>query len=157
MCIAGCNPRENQGEAAKNKSGTPANCTSASCPAAKVKGTPVPIPATDDTIVCRGGRLVVQINDSGPDRACTQAHEEQHIKDWKERYGEDLCSGVSDGQLPVGGDGYTEFLRQSECKAYKAGKACRENFIKTASAADKPIVQRGIDRDNAQLNANSCN
>jgi hypothetical protein len=157
MCIAGCTPRENQGEAAKSKPGTPANCTSASCPAEKVKGTPVAIPAGDNSIVCRGGRLVVQNNNSGSDRACTQAHEEQHMKDWKERYGEDLCSGVSDGQLPVGGDGYTEFLRQSECKAYKVGKTCRENSLKTATDADKPGIQKGIDRDNAQLNANSCN
>ena len=135
---------------------TPCSNTTASCPLAKVQGTPVPIPADSDSIVCRGGQLVVQSNVPELDRACTQAHEEQHIKDWKGRYGEDLCNGVSDGQLPLGGDGYDEFLRQSECKAYKVGKACRENELKTAAEADKQAIQRGIDRDNALLNANSC-
>ncbi len=78
------------------------------------------------------------------------------MKDWKGRYGENLCDGVSDGQLPVGGDGYDEFLRQSECKAYRVGKACRENSLKTAADSDKPAIQRGINRDNAQLKSNSC-
>ena len=78
------------------------------------------------------------------------------MKDWKQRYGEDLCKGVSDGNLPVGGDGYDEFLRQSECKAYKVGKACREKALETAADADKPGIQNGIDRDKAQLTSHSC-
>ena len=131
------------------------NSTTIPCPQ-EVTGTPVDVPEDMNSIVCRSGRLVVQNNNSGPDKACTQAHEEQHMRDWKERYGEDLCDGVSDGQLPVGGDGYEEFLRQSECKGYKIGKACRENLLKTASDEDKPAIQRGIDRDNAQLRENSC-
>lgn len=134
--------------------GTPVNCTTTPCPL--VTGTPVAIPADANSIVCRGGQLVVQNNNSGPDSACTQAHEGQHMKDWKERYGENLCSGVSDGSLPVGGNGYDEFLRQSECKAYKVGKACREKSLETAADADKPAIQSGIDRDNAQLVSNSC-
>jgi type VI secretion system secreted protein VgrG len=128
----------------------------AGTPQEKVKGTPVPIPPGDDSIVCRGGKLVLQINDTGPDRSCTEAHEGSHVQDWKNRYGEDLCSGVPDGSLPVGGENYTEFLRQSECKAYKVGKACREKFIKTAQEKDKPGIQRSIDRDNAQIKANKC-
>src|SRR5712691_12497619 len=100
-----------------------------------------------NTIVCRGGKLVVQNNNKGPDKACTEAHEGSHINDWKERYGDNLCDGVPDGRLPVGGDGYSEFLRQSECKAYKVGKACRESLLKRAPDSDKPATQNGIDRD----------
>jgi hypothetical protein len=98
----------------------------------------------------------VQNNNSGPDRDCTQAHEENHAKDWKKRYGENLCQGVSDGLLPVGGDGYEEFLRQSECKSYRIGRACRKKLLKTASNADKPAIRKAIERDNAQLKKNKC-
>jgi hypothetical protein len=151
MCQSGCNPPT---DPSTGTGGTSTGGTAAQCP--PVRGTPVPIPPGDDSIVCRNGRLVTQINDTGPDRACTVAHEESHIADWRARYGDNLCDGVPDGQLPVGGDGYDEFLRQSECKAYRVGKACRENAIRTASDADKPTIQRGIDRDNAQLAANNC-
>jgi hypothetical protein len=119
-------------------------------------GVPAAIPSTLNSIVCRGGRLVVQNTNTGPDRACTQAHEEQHIADWKARYGKNLCSGVSDGSLPVGGDGYADFLRQSECKAYRIGKACRQKLLETASDADKPAIRRAIARDDIQLRSNSC-
>lgn len=142
------NPRSGPG------AGTPTSSTTTPCP--RMRGTPVDIPPNSNSIVCRGGRLVVQNNNSGPDRACTQAHEEQHMRDWRDRYGENPCEGVSDGQLPVGGDGYEEFLRQSECRAYRVGKECRENSLRTASDADKPAIQSGIDRDNAQLRSNSC-
>ena len=112
----------------------PANGCVAPCPlATPIVGTPVAIDPTSDSIVCRGGALVTQINDTGPDRACTTKHEESHIADWKGRYGPNLCQGVPDGQLPLGGDGYAEFLRQSECKAYKVGKACREEFVKSSA------------------------
>jgi uncharacterized protein involved in type VI secretion and phage assembly len=123
---------------------------------AHVTGTPVAIDPGANSIVCRAGNLVVQNNNTGPDRACTQAHEGSHIADWQARYGNNLCAGVPDGQLPVGGPGYAEFLRQSECRAYRIGKACRENLLRTASAADRPAIQAGIDRDNAQIAGNRC-
>jgi hypothetical protein len=135
---------------------TPSNCGGTTPCTSKVKGTPTPIPPGDNSIVCKAGNLVIQNNNSGPDKSCTDAHEGSHAKDWKDRYGEDLCKGVADGNLPLGGDGYDDFLNQSECKAYKAGKACRENLLKTASDADKPGIQSGIDRDNAQLTSRGC-
>ena len=125
-------------------------------PPPKVAGTPVAIPPTSNSIVCRSGSLTVQNNNNGPDRACTQAHESSHMQDWKNRYGDDLCSGVADGSLPVGGDGYDEFLRKSECKAYAVGKACRTTQLTTAPDADKPAIQSGIDRDNAQRTSLHC-
>ena len=132
----------------------PACGATAACPV--VTGTPAAISPTANSIICKAGNLIVQNNNSGPDKTCTQAHEGSHIADWKGRYGPNLCSGVPDGQLPVGGPGYADFLRQSECKAYKVGKACRQNLLTTAAAADKPAIQAAIARDDAQLVANSC-
>ncbi len=122
----------------------------------EVRGTPTPIDAGMNSIVCRAGRLVVQNNNTGPDRQCTQAHEESHIADWEGRYGQNLCQGVPDGQLPVGGDGYAEFLRQSECRAYRVGKTCRERLLRSAAEADKPAIRNAITRDDQQLRANRC-
>ena len=134
--------------------GCVAPCPNPPAVPAVVAGTPAPIPPGDDSIVCKGGKLTTQINDTGPDKACTVAHEESHMADWKARYGENLCVGVADGSLPLGGPGYDAFIKQSECKAYRVGKACRENAIKTAADADKPRIQAGIDRDNAQIAVN---
>lgn len=125
-------------------------------PAEVVAGTPVAVDSGANTIVCRAGNLVVQNKNNGPDRACTEAHEGSHIADWKGRYGENLCVGVPDGQLPLGGPDYSEFLRESECKAYKVGKACRERLLQTAAEADKPAIRDAIARDDAQLVANRC-
>jgi len=121
-----------------------------------IVGVPKPVPPGDSTIFCKGGKLVVQNKNKGPDRKCTEAHEEQHMKDWKDRYGDDLCKGVKDGSLPTGGDGYTEFLRQSECKAFKAGKKCREDLLKNCKEKDKAAIQGGIDRDDEYLKKNKC-
>ncbi|HEX4963772.1 MAG TPA: hypothetical protein VF173_23295 [Thermoanaerobaculia bacterium] len=122
----------------------------------KIKGTPAPIDPTKNSIICKNGKLVVQNNNSGPDKSCTDAHESSHIRDWKDRYGEDLCNGVADGSLPVGGEGYDEFLRKSECTAYAVGKACRQELLKTANKADQPAIQGAIDRDDAQLKGYGC-
>ena len=121
----------------------------------EVKGTPTPIDAGANSIICSGESLVVQNNNPGPDRSCTDAHESSHIGDWQARYGANLCKGVADGSLPVGGPGYTAFLKSSECKAYRIGKGCRENLLKNAADADKPAIQSGIDRDKTQI-GNYC-
>ena len=64
---------------------------------------------------------------------------------------EDLCKGVPDGSLPLGGEGYNEFLKKSEIKAYKVGIACREKLLKTASDGDKAAIKRAIERDKLML------
>lgn len=104
-----------------------------------------------NTIVCKAGQLEVQNNNAGPDRDCTHKHEASHAADWKDRYGDDLCKGVPDGKLPVGGDGYDEFLKESELKAYKVGLSCREELLKSASDKDKPAIQKAIDRDKVMI------
>jgi hypothetical protein len=152
MCLTGCATTT---PPSANNGGACVNNTTAGC-AGKVQGTPTPIPPGDNSIICKGGTLVVQNNNNGPDRSCTQAHENSHIQDWKDRYGDNCCSGVPDGSLPLGGDGYAEFLRQSECKAYRVGKACRQNLLTTAADADKPAIQAGINRDDANLQSHNC-
>lgn len=142
------------GNGSKSAGSTTTPCAASPAAPAVVAGVPQPIDPTSDSIVCRGGKLVTQINDTRPDKHCTVAHEDSHIADWKARYGENLCVGVADGQLPLGGPGYDEFIKKSECKAYRIGKACREKAIVTAATADKPIIQAGIDRDNAQIALN---
>jgi hypothetical protein len=51
----------------------------------------------------------------------------------------------------LGGPGYDEFLKQSERKAYKAGKACRES-IKCAC----PDAELNINSDNEHLQTLGC-
>jgi RHS repeat-associated protein len=116
-----------------------------------VKGTPVPIDPKSNSIVCKGGKLTVQNNNSGPGKDCTQIHEEKHVEDWKGRYGDDLCKGVPDGQLPVGGPGYKDFLKKSECEAYKAGKESREKKLKNCPESDKEQLKKEIEQDEKQI------
>ncbi len=123
----------------------------------KIPGTPIQNDPSANTIVCRGGRLEVQNNNNGPDRSCTQIHEEEHIKDWKRRYGDGLCKGVQDGYIPIGGSGYDEFKRKSECRAYRAGKKCRERLVKSCIPGDKQAIEDAIKRDNDMLKAYRCN
>jgi RHS repeat-associated protein len=114
-------------------------------------------PAGDaNTIICYNGKLTIQNKNKGPDRKCTGEHEYRHLKDWLERYGEDVCKGQKNGTTPVGGEGYEEFRRQSECKAFKAGKECREGLLKNCNEKDKAAIQAGIDRDNQGLKDNKC-
>jgi hypothetical protein len=65
-----------------------------------------------------------------------------------------LLAWVNRGQTTItalGGPGYDEFLKQSECKAYKAGKACRES-IKCAC----PDAELNINSDNEHLQTLGC-
>jgi RHS repeat-associated protein len=119
--------------------------------------------AKASTIECKGGKLVIVNNETDCDKKCTQIHEQVHFDDWKKRYGDDLCKGVKDGDLPTGGKDYKEFLRKSECSAYAAGKKCREDMLNEScnkknglSDSQKREVQRGIDRDNKQLKDKKC-
>jgi len=110
-----------------------------------------------DTIRCQGGALVPRIKDRGADMKCTEAHEQQHVDDWKKRYGDDVCVGVPDGALPMGGEGYYEFIRSSECRAYRVGWACRENLLTPATTeADRLEIEEGIGRDRWMLLENEC-
>jgi RHS repeat-associated protein len=123
---------------------------------AYVSGNPVlwsdPLGLDDSTIQCDGiGNYMVVNTNADCDRACTEAHEQSHIEDWKRRYGADSCRGKPKGYLPLGGPGYSEFLRLSECKAYMVGRTCREKLLQNCPSNCKSIVEQGITRDNLQI------
>jgi RHS repeat-associated protein len=101
------------------------------------------------TIQCDGkGNYEIVNNNKGTDRNCTEKHEQSHIDDWKKRYGKDSCKGQPKGYLPnasVNGDDFRDFQRNSECKAFKIGKSCRQSC--PGEDAKKGIIRD----DNAML------
>ncbi|NHZ65959.1 RHS repeat-associated core domain-containing protein, partial [Massilia genomosp. 1] len=82
------------------------------------------------TIACDGkGNYEIINNAKGVARKCVNIHEQSHMSDWIKRYGKDSCVGRPKGYIPyasVNGDDYRDFLRDSECRAYTAEKACTE-------------------------------
>jgi hypothetical protein len=93
--------------------------------------------ADDATIVCdgKGGYRVDLDGWAGAPcglEACIRAHEESHITDWKGRW-PDGCKGKADGdKIPLGGPGYDDFLKASECHAYTAELACNGRLLDAA-------------------------
>ena len=121
----------------------------------EVTGTPVPVGPGLNSIVCKGGKLEIQIGNKTASDKCTPDHEQVHINDWKKRYGDNLCSGVPDGQLPCGGKDYKDFMRQTECDAYKAGKACREKLLKDCvTEEEKKKLEDKIKIDDQRIELN---
>jgi RHS repeat-associated protein len=102
------------------------------------------------TIQCdgKGDYEVVNVN-KGCDANCSRAHEESHIADWKAKYGADSCRNKKKGYLPHSGPGYDAFLKQSECKAYRIGKACREQQLNIGCKC--AALESGIMRDNSYI------
>jgi len=109
-----------------------------------------------NTIICYKGKLTIQNKNEGPGRKCYGVHEYVHLKDWLKRYGEDVCKGRKNGTTPVGGDGYEEFLRQSECKAYKADKPCFEDLLKNCKEKDREALEKEINWSKEQLETYNC-
>ncbi len=117
----------------------------------------------DATIQCdgKGGYEVVLDEYAGhPAEACVAAHERQHIKDWKERYGEESCKGKKKGYLPKGPkdiaqDDYLDFRRKSECAAHTVGYGCAVGKSFTASQRDKPLIDEYI-KTHKELKKNYC-
>lgn len=100
--------------------------------ATKHNGRPVKPGSTRNTIKCQGGVLVVSIGSPKNIKeidSCIRAHENVHVQDWYAHYGNNVCQGVSDGRLPVGGNGYKAFLYGSEIKAYQAEIDCLEDNL----------------------------
>jgi RHS repeat-associated protein len=106
------------------------------------------------TIQCDGkGNYEVVNTNHKCDRECTQVHEETHIRDWKRRYGENSCRNKKRGYLPIGGSGYDDFLKRSECSAYAVGYGCRVTLSRGGCCAD---AKAGMDRDEAQMEKLGC-
>jgi hypothetical protein len=74
-----------------------------------------------------------------------------------DRFGDDVCKGQRNGTQPVGGPDWEEFRRQGECKAYKAGKKCREALLKKCPSKDRDAIQKGIERDDERMKIEKCN
>jgi uncharacterized protein RhaS with RHS repeats len=113
----------------------------------------------DATIQCNGGKyeIVLNAHKGKPNEECVRKHEEQHIKDWKDRYGENSCQGVPDGELPKGGDNYEKFLHGSECKAYAISRDCDKELARTCpDADDRAYIQGEASRANNILGAKKC-
>lgn len=83
--------------------------------------------SANSTIQCDGnGEYEVVNTRIYCDRICTQMHEMQHISDWKRRYGSGSCRDKVKGYLPLGGVGYDDFRKRSECMAHAVGMLCRK-------------------------------
>jgi hypothetical protein len=119
-------------------------------PTGGCSGSPVPLPIPDyqNSIKCEGGELVTQIGSPTNVPAinqCIEEHEQQHVEDWIDFYGEDLCEGIEDRHLPVGGKGYDDMLKQSECDAYTKSHSCLQEALKNASCgSDKSEIEDEI-------------
>lgn len=78
-------------------------------------------------------------------RDCVEQHEQSHAADWAGRY-PDGCRGESPGaDVPLGGPGYSEFLKGSECDAYRASTSCLEDRLDDASRDCKDDIQSRLD------------
>jgi hypothetical protein len=117
------------------------------------------------TIVCDGaGDYRVQLNSWAGAKcgieACVRRHEESHAADWRKRW-PDGCKNAdgspkADGaQIPLGGPGYDEFLKKSECDAYTTEVPCEETALAGASKECKPYVQGVLD-DTKKQQAKYC-
>jgi hypothetical protein len=90
------------------------------------------------------------------ERKCTDVHELVHIHDWIKRYGVGSCANKAKGYVPIGGSGYSEFLRQSECRAYRKGKACRKRLLQSCPCNESQPLKDGLQRDIQQLALHNC-
>jgi RHS repeat-associated protein len=104
----------------------------------------IPIGGGRNSIRCEGGKLKIYIGEPWASKlanACIRVHERQHKKDWEKFYGKNVCKGVPNGHLPIGGKGYKKMLDKSECAAFTASKKCAEDKLKTCK---KPGDKRAL-------------
>jgi hypothetical protein len=99
------------------------------------------------TIVCDGkGGYRVALNDwAGAEcgtEDCVRKHEQSHADDWKGRW-PDGCKDKKDGdKIPLGGDGYAEFLKKSECTAHTVDLSCANTLLAAKTKAkDKTCIK----------------
>jgi hypothetical protein len=101
------------------------------------------------TIVCDGkGGYRVALNDwaGAPcgTEGCVTKHEKQHIADWKKRW-PNGCKPKADhadgSDIPLGGEGYADFLKSSECKAHTVDLKCADTLLKSAKGDCKAKVK----------------
>jgi hypothetical protein len=91
---------------------------------------------SSNTIICDGsGSLTIHEATSYKYgvQDCTRKHENSHKGDWYARYGNDICKGRKKGDLPnftpKGKEAYADFVKASECTAWKIGQTCRNEAL----------------------------
>ena len=88
------------------------------------------------------------------DEECTQAHEDQHIVDlMKDR--PNKCRNKPKGDILEFGSGDQQFVRKTECNAYRVGLKCREELLIRKPCCRDQILG-GIVRDKEKIHEN-CN
>ena len=105
----------------------------------------------NSTVTCGGGDFQIINNNTGCDRHCSQAHEQQHVSDLRRR-DPTTCSGMPPGTQ-------IQFLRndpfyyRSECEAYKAGLACRRAILNKSCNTEEceQRVKAAIARDEQKI------
>jgi RHS repeat-associated protein len=108
-------------------------------------------PTTATHVQCDGsGNLEIDWNPRDKDAPwapCTKAHEQQHMEDLKDRFGENPCAGVPEGELPFPGPDAREFWRKSECKANRDNLNCLKNTCPAPVRADDVAKQKDAIED----------
>ena len=91
------------------------------------------------------------------DAECAKAHEQSHIADWKQQFGNDSCRNKPRGYRPgfFMDPAYREFVRKSECKAYRVSLACDRTLLKN-SCSCKETAKHDINRDERQFDVYHC-
>jgi hypothetical protein len=84
---------------------------------------------------------------------CLIEHEQSHISDWEQRYGQ--CVGPRGSGVSTSGADYNGFLQQSECRAYNRELSCEERLFQNASPECRPYIQEHMEDTLAERN-NSC-
>jgi RHS repeat-associated protein len=89
-----------------------------------------------------GNYEVINFDKNACTAACTKAHEQAHIADWKSRYGSDSCRNKPKGTLPGGEPGYIVWHHKSECAGWTAQKNCLTNLLKDCNC--KAAAQQAL-------------
>lgn len=110
----------------------------------------VPGPVRDDrphqgaaTIVCDGsGGYRVALNSwAGAAcgiEGCVRRHEESHATDWRRRWPQGCKDKANGAAIPLGGPGYADFLKTSECTAYGVEESCIAPLLAAATRDHTP-------------------
>jgi hypothetical protein len=118
------------------------------------------------TIVCDGkGDYRVALNGWAGARCgiedCVKRHEESHASDWRKRF-PDGCKNADgtpkpDGaDIPLGGPGYDDFLKKSECDAYTIEVPCEQAALDNAATEDCKTYVKGILDDSKNQQKKYC-
>ncbi len=102
------------------------------------------------TIVCDGkGGYRVSLgwaeNATCGIKECVRGHEQSHANDWKKRWPKGCKDKPDGGDIPLGGPGYDEFLKASECRSYTGEVPCGQKLLKKATGDCKDTVKEQLD------------